>query len=673
VGYSPDTIRSIIRAQDWNSFISDVQEREFVSYEEKLFGEKYIYSMPIEGKGLSLSKSINSSFNIDLMLNRLFAPVAHITDFTDLTVPFLCIGTDLLTGEAVILQQGNLARAVRASMAIPGYFSPTEYQGHYLIDGGVVNNYPAEQVKAMGAEIIIGGDVQTGLKKDIEEISSITSILDQVISFNRVDANIKGFELTDYHIKIPMDYGMLDFDQYDSIIAIGERVAREHYPQLKALADSLNHLGEVLPRRKRTQLLDSVDINEIVWKRTEIESSQNNHRFFDDVHHTKTSLSEFEYNMKLLNGTGIYNELKYELVPTADGKMDVQIDADHINKGSVAAGIHYNNVYGGSVLLNLTLRNIKGGRSKLFTDVVLGRNPRVKSMFIINNGFKPGFGMEADFFALKFSEYNEGDKINTWDFDNFSFSAFMPITIKNNYLLKAGIKYELFRFKQDVVVDPDLDAYNKFADYGNVFVTFDHDSRDKVNFPTRGQLVKIQGKHVFPFSDQWNDLLSNATIVSLRYNWYLSLGKRVVFKPELFAGYTFTDKITPFTESANTNPQVIVAPIQHLFAFGGVNTNNYLPSHISFTGIKYIEKFGMYAGKFSTNLEYNFYNKLYAGIIADIGFIDNELHTIADIDYLIGYGARLSYDSFVGPIEFTVSSSNVDNSINAFVNLGFWF
>ncbi|MDB4583125.1 patatin-like phospholipase family protein [Draconibacterium sp.] len=130
------------------------------------------------------------------------------------------------------MTEGNLARAVRATMAIPGYFSPVEYNNTFLIDGGVVNNYPAEQVKAMGADILIGGDVQSGLKSDIDEFESIATVLDQVISFNRKDANIKGIELTDYYVKIGMPYSMFDFNKYDSIIAVGEKVAREYYDDL---------------------------------------------------------------------------------------------------------------------------------------------------------------------------------------------------------------------------------------------------------------------------------------------------------------------------------------------------------------------------------------------------------------------------------------------------------
>lgn len=674
IGYSAETIEQIIREQDWDTFISDKQERKYISYEENLFGDKYIYTMPFENKIFSLSRSLNSSFNIDLILNRLYAPAAHITDFNDLPVPFICIGTDLLTGEAVVLNQGDLARAVRASMAIPGYFPPTKYDGRYLVDGGVVNNYPAEQVKAMGADIIIGADVQTGLKKNIEDIESMTAVLDQVISFNRVEANIKGYELTDYHIKIEMPYEILDFNKYDSIIAIGEKVAREHYSELKALADSLNNLEGKIVARENFYPMDSLKIDKIVWSEMSLKHSEKYHLDFQELDNKKIAFADLEEKMFLLNGTRNFNELRYELVPNENNELNVEIEAGHANKGSLAAGIHYDNSYGGSILLNLTFRNLKKGRAKLFTDLVLGQNPRLKSMFIINNGLKPGFGMEADFYSLNFPEYENGDRINKWDFDSYSLSAFVPITFKNDYMFKAGMEYELFRFKQEVVVDTALAGYDEFTGYGNLFASFNHDSRDNTHFTTKGHLVELKFEHVFPFSDKWNDVMSNGTILSARYNTYVSITDKLIYKPEVFFGYTFSDtKIDPYAEEGSYEVNQKYATVQHLFGFGGTNPNNYVDSHVSFTGFKYLERLGLYAGKLSTNFEYNFYKKLYASLLTDVGILEDDISDFGEIDVLFGYGAKFSYNSAVGPVELTFASSNIDTSLNVFFNLGFWF
>lgn len=671
-GYSPETMEKIIREQNWSAVINDTQERKHISYEEKLFGEKYIYSIPIEEKGVSLSQSIASSFNVDMMLNNLFLHVSHITDFNKLPIPFLCIGTDLLTGEAVLLNEGNLARAVRASMAIPAYFTPTLYNGRYLVDGGVVNNYPAEQVKAMGADIIIGGDVQSGLTDEIDKLGSITSILDQVISYYRVDANIKGRKLTDYYINIPMSYGMMDFNQYDSIIAIGEKVAREHYDMLKALADSINGTGNEIYRENNILPEDSIIVSKVIWPEINERHKERFSGYFDEVLNKKVAVNEFDEKLKLLNGTKIFNEVHTEFI-RENQDLTVKLKVGKTTKGNLSAGLHYDNTYHGGVLVNLSLRNIRGGNSKFFADAVLSQYPRLKTLFIINNGFKPGFGLETDFYTLEFNQYSNGDKINNWHFNNFSFGTFMPLTIKNDFMFKVGFNYEVFQFKQDVVVDPELDAFSEYADYGNFYLSFNHDSRDKINFTTKGQLVELKAKQIIPFSSKWDDDFWHGTILYLKYSFNTKLSEKLVFNPGLFLGYTIANTKGAQLPESSRGFGTKIPSVKHLFGFGGLNPSNYVESHIPFTGLKFVERIGLYAGKLSTNFQYNVHQKLYATAMVDFGINEKDISDINNIQLLLGYGVKLSYESFIGPVEFSLMSSNIDSSISGFINIGFWF
>jgi len=672
-GYSPEEMEKIVREQNWDAVISDTQERKYISYEEKLFGEKFIYSVPIADEGISLTQSLASSFNVDMMLNNLFLPVSQITDFNKLPIPFLCIGTDLLTGEAVVLNKGNLARAVRASMAIPAYFTPTFYNGRYLIDGGVVNNYPAEQVKAMGADIIIGGDVQSGLTSKMVDLQSITGILDQVVSYYRVDANEKGRKLTDYYINFPMSYGMMDFNQYDSIIAIGEKVAREHFASLKTLADSINGFEQKKYREKSLLPKDSIFVSEVIWPEINPKQKERFLGYFDEILNKKIAIGELNEKLFLLNGTKIFNEFHTEFSTDKQGKTTLKLKTGNITKGSLSAGLHFDNIYNGSILLNLTLRNIKGGNSKFFADAVMSQYPRLKTLFIVNNGFKPGFGFETDFYTLGFDQYKNGEKINNWHFNNFNSAVFMPLTIQNNYMFKVGFQYEVFQFKQDVVVDPELDSYSDYADYGNFFLSFDHDSRDKVNFTTQGQLVEFKAKHIIPFSDKWKENFWNGTILYLKYKSYHKLSEKIVFKPGLFLGYTFANKYDETISGDSTGLGLRVPAVQHLFGFGGLNPSNYNESHIPFTGLKFMEGIGLYAGKLSADFQYNIYRKIYATTMVDFGLNEMDISDINDIQWLIGYGIKLGYESFIGPLEFSLMSSNVDSSLSGFFNIGFWF
>ena len=149
----------------------------------------------------------------------------------------MCVATDLETAEAYEMTKGNLQRSIRASMSIPFYFTPVEVDNRLLVDGGLRNNFPVQNLRERDVDIIIGVNVQRDFRKK-EDLNSLAKIMDQIIALTDIDANIKAREEVDIHIKPKISkYGMMDFNSYDTIIALGEETAREFLPQMKRLAD----------------------------------------------------------------------------------------------------------------------------------------------------------------------------------------------------------------------------------------------------------------------------------------------------------------------------------------------------------------------------------------------------------------------------------------------------
>jgi len=110
---------------------------------------------------------------VGLLLSQLTLPAHGVDDFDDFDIPFRCVAADFETGEPVVLGSGSLAKAIRASMSIPSVFEPIEIDGRLLIDGGVVRNLPVQEVKEMGADIIIAIDVTSPLYKKDELTSFV--------------------------------------------------------------------------------------------------------------------------------------------------------------------------------------------------------------------------------------------------------------------------------------------------------------------------------------------------------------------------------------------------------------------------------------------------------------------------------------------------------------------
>jgi len=659
LGYHPDTIARMIRLQHWDKLLKDVAGRRYVAFEEKGIGEKTVVNVPLKNKTLGISSMYHGQ-EIDLLLNRFFASSYQTTDFTKLPTPFLCIGTNLFTGEAVVLNRGYLPMAIRASMSIPGYFSPADYMGYYLVDGGVVNNYPVKEVRDMGARIIVGGDVQSGLYSTKEQLGSITAILDQITSFSRVRANEIGDSLTNLKVRIKMNYGMMDFSDYDSIMAVGERVARAHYGELKALADSLNAI-EFKPLKKYDATpLTSVCVDSLVIRGNKKMQESYFRSIFGYYENGQVSVDDLERDIRLAYGSGYFDRLSYELGYDR-GKTSLIIKAEESGPGEVSAGIHYNSDYGICLTLGGAFRNVFGTNSKLFADINVAVNPRIRATYMLGLGGMASVCAKSEFYTFKVNTYEKDVVSNRFNLTNYKGSLFFNYNFKTMVNLKAGLEYEYFRFRQDILIDSTLLPYEKFSSYGNVFISLNADTRDRSYFPTTGIKAELKGVYVLPMAKNWTqNLFSNSAILSLKLDKNIRLSPRLVLQPGIFGGAML-----------NRSGSL---PVQHLFGLGGLTPDNYIESFVPFTGLQFIQHTGYYALVGRMKIQYRAYKKLYIDLRADAG--GNEKSTrelFSSRNFLAGYGITAGYDSFIGPLEFSVMSSNINPGLILFLNLGFWF
>jgi len=660
LGYHPDSIMAMIRAQNWDNLLKDKVDRKYIAYEEKEYGEKSIVSLPIKKKKITISASMYQGQEVELLLNQYLSPAYKITDFSKLPTPFLCIGTDLFTGEEVLLDKGYLPMAIRASMSIPGYFSPVEYNGRYLVDGGVVNNYPVGDVKKSGAQIIIGGDVQHKLYDTKEQLSSIMTVLDQITSFYRVRANQIGDSLTNYKINYDVDYGILDFASYDSIDAVGERVARSHYTEIKALADSLNAI-EYRPMKKfDARPLDTLLIDSIIIRGNK---KLPDGYFFSRLKKSgpqKILFSDLQKYIRTLYGSGFFEKVTYS-IENKGNKSIMVLDITEGGIGKLSAGIHYNSDYNVGILLGGSFRNLLGKNSKLFADLCIGPDPRLRVVYLSGMGGKAAIGIGADLFSFKFDLYNKDIKVNKITFTDYKGLLFFNYSFRNRFNFKTGFEYEYFGFDQEIHTDTNQSSVSTFSSYGTVFVSLSADTRDRAYFPTCGFNAALRGEYVMPLSANWSqDLFTNSPMFYIRYDHNVPFSGRVVFQPGIFAGFQLRNEDSP--------------PLQHIFGLGGSTTPNYITNYVPFTGLRSVQVFGNYSAVARMKIQYNFYQKLYLTFKADAGAaVSYARDLFKGQNFLCGYGVTASYDSFIGPVELSVMGSNLNKGPQFFINIGFWF
>src|SRR5690606_26658387 len=258
-GYSGKQIDSIFKGVNVDKIINDDLPRAAKTFYERDNSERYAVTLPFENFKLRLPTALSRGQNTLTLLSQLTLHVSNIDDFSKLPIPFFCIATNIETGKAVLLDKGNLAQAVTASGAFPSLFQPVIIDNQLLVDGGVVNNYPIDELKAKGMDIIIGVDVQDGLANR-DELKSAPDILLQINNFRTINDMKKKVKQTDIYIKPDIkDFSVVSFDKGAKIIENGVVAAQK---QIEALNQ--------LPKRKinstiETQLTsnDSISIKNI--------------------------------------------------------------------------------------------------------------------------------------------------------------------------------------------------------------------------------------------------------------------------------------------------------------------------------------------------------------------------------------------------------------------------
>lgn len=229
-GLSPAEIERALTRLDWQSVLDDRTAYRDLVFRRKEDERRYLMDVEvgISRQGLTLPPGLLTGQKLGFQLQRLLRPVADVTDFSRLPTPFSAVASDLETGEMVVLDRGQLAAALRASMSIPGVFSPAEIDGRLLADGGLANNLPVDVVRDMGADVVIAVDVSEPLATR-DQLRSLLGVTNQAISV-LTRANMES-RLADADLVIAPDVrevGTMAFEDAPRIIALGADEARRH-------------------------------------------------------------------------------------------------------------------------------------------------------------------------------------------------------------------------------------------------------------------------------------------------------------------------------------------------------------------------------------------------------------------------------------------------------------
>ena len=241
-GMSASEIENLARTVDWGKALDDSLARPERSFRRKRDDDLSLLSAKpgLSSSGVKLAPGLLAGENIQLLLERVTQPVARIDDFDRLPIPFRAVATDINTGEAVVIDHGNLGEAMRASMSIPGLFRPVKLDGRVLVDGGIADQLPVDVVRAMGADIVIAVDVGTPLET-LDEGASVLVYAEQMtglLTVKNTQASIAGLGPRDVLIQPVFGDAVhtADFKKVVDALAIGQQAMLPMAAKLAALS-----------------------------------------------------------------------------------------------------------------------------------------------------------------------------------------------------------------------------------------------------------------------------------------------------------------------------------------------------------------------------------------------------------------------------------------------------
>lgn len=696
MGYSGDEIEKLTKETNWETLFSGGVSLRDISNEEKSEYGKYLVDFDfVKGKP-KVSSAIISDQNLMAYLHSLTYPVYNISDFDDFAIPFRAVATDIVNGKEVVLDKGSLNFAMRASMSIPGVFLPIDYGNIILVDGGVLNNFPTDIAKSLGADIIIGSDVGGGMQPK-EKLDNIVSLLFQTGMLTSNLKNPGNRDLCDIVVDhvVNLTYGTGDFVKATEIYDQGKIATRQNKEKFVELAQKLKTYPQrkhVLPDVADDFFIDSIDYKGISKQNMELVESKSKFK------------SKFNYSTKDINeginkiiGTNIFDRINYNIEKEENETLNLQINAVENSKHQVKGSVHFDSDRGFGLIANYTGRNVIGQSSRLILTVDLAEQHRIRGQYQKIFGSSKDWWFRADVLSENLiQEFRIGGdlaedlKYRYWQFDN-------QIN-KNLSALKSyvgiGLNYEYTRLKPSV--DPSIreNALGlKRYSFGNVeiYTQYAWNTMDEVRYPKKGTSLmavlrrSLNNEADINFSDETIDDFIGST------NGFTKLS--IDFEKR----FDFTTKITGILGAVTGLTFYDELKLDEVsYSSFGYGSQYYMGGALLRPRKDNYIFYGLYEGELPVTqfmmlklaLQYNLSGKIYLTPhvnLASIGFDDfNEFKDHAfnpkgswqenyETSSLISAGVTASLNTFLGPIELDLSWVNDVNKIRIFFGVGLQF
>ena len=554
-GYNASEIERILVEMDWDHALSDSPDRRDRTMRKKEVEAQFLIPYRIgynDGK-IQLPLGAIEGQHLDQVLTDILFPVIDTENFDNLPIPFRAVATDLVTGEEVVLSSGSLPDSIRASMSVPGVFSPVTIDDHILVDGGMSNNLPVSVVREMGADIVIAVDISSPLLQK-DQLTSVFSVTEQLTNFlTRRSTDQQIALLSEKDILIVPDLGNFssaDFDEAAKIVQKGYEAAINPGSGLAALSEqqSVPYDG-ITDLPEPEYIVHFIDVDngtrledEIIRSRLEVEIGQ------------PLDLEALNKSVDKIYSLDVFESVTYDMVHNEADQTGIAIKARSRTWGPnyIQFGLQLSSDFSGNSEYKLGAAYTRNALNPL------GGELRVLATMGYEDEISFDFYQPVDREARWYIEpevYWKQESYNIWVEDQniaklgiggwgTAFDVGRNFDTENR--VYAGYEFsrrkgEVLTGNPDLLTDPDIEI-------GELTLQYQHDSLDNIWFPTSGQRHQLQylyASEELGAGSDYRQAFGNGNMAFSRgrNNW--------LFNYEL--GYSFDD----------------AAPIERWFRLGG--------------------------------------------------------------------------------------------------------
>ena len=516
-GLSPAQMREKLNKADWTDLFLDSADYSQLGYRKKRVTNRFLSGteLGLTKRGVQIKPGVIAGTKIKLFFNLLVNADYSARNIEEMPLPLALVATDIGTGDKFVFKKGSLPLAMRASMSVPGLMTPVDYEGHKLVDGGLVDNLPVDVARELcNPDVIIAVNVGTALKpaSQIGSLLSVTTQMIGILAKQNVAQSISTLRPNDIYIEPPLgDFSAADFSHYIIAADIGKAATEAKLEKLRQY--SVDEKTYAAWRNDKKHPQDPIKINQIAISPLKHQPPDYIQEHIRQKPQTLLNREELEQDLIRLYGDGFYESVDYN-IDSKDNKNTLRINARETTWSSdyFTFGFDINNEYRQGTSFDLrgayrsTWINHYGG--ELFGSIDIGSNPGFEIEFYQPLNYRQTYFIQPSFYRKSelFNVFLNQDKIAEYKLIRNYSELVVGQNLDSYGQIKLGWREYDINSTSDL---SSIDLGNFHDKYGGVVFDINIDSRNRLHFPSRGWSTHIsyfasQAQHYGKLSSEFD-------------------------------------------------------------------------------------------------------------------------------------------------------------------------